>query len=289
MLSFGFKANNTGGGAPIPPVAKVPKVKGSEIYANNGKRIVVEWDTEMKGTASLKDAINIIVNGGAPIHPLAVTFNAKFMMMTGSFLQGDTVTWAYNDQHVTERLSTKVGDTEADNQTYGVDNKLVATAAFVSAEVPASSGGWHVDVTLSDDTGYASVSGEWELTVDGTKRNDIFVTGHNTTKFQLRFVAGTDQTKLIKGGQTVTVTHKVEDSGVKKFTDSAVTNNLAVTPPPPPPDDDDEPMLDLDGDGLPDEELFHIGQTTMTIDGDSLNIDIDGDGIADIVIPRRKK
>ena len=286
MLNFGFNSKSIGGGGTTPPVAGVPKVISSKIYPNNSHRILVEWDVEMKGTADVRQAISIIVNGAAPIIPNAVTFNKKFMTLSDNFLQGDVITWAYDDQNASELLSSKVGDHEADNQTYGVTNGLVATADFVSAEVPASSGGWHVDVTLSDDTGYASVSGEWELTVDGAKRNDIFVTGHNTTVFQLRFKAGTDQTKLIKGGQAVTVTHKVEDSGVKKFTDNAVTNNLAVTPPPPPPDDDDEPMLDLDGDGLPDDIIMEAGNITISQDEDSINIDLDGDGIADITIPK---
>jgi len=98
------------------------------------------------------------------------------------------------------------------------------TTAFVSAEVPVSSGGWHVDVTLSDANGYGSTSAEWELKVNGTVRNDIFVTGHSTTTFQVRFNAGT--TNLIAKGDTVLVTHKAAESGIKKFVDQAVTNNL---------------------------------------------------------------
>ena len=96
--------------------------------------------------------------------------------------------------------------------------------AFVSAEIPVSSGGWHVDVTLSDDKGYGSDTSAWELKVNGKTRTDIFVTGHDTTKFQVRFVAGT--TNLIKKSDVVLVSHKSAEGGVAKFTDQPVTNNL---------------------------------------------------------------
>jgi len=97
---------------------------------------------------------------------------------------------------------------------------------LVSAEVPYTSGGWDVMATLSDLNGYASVSAEWELKVNGTTRADVFVTGHNTTVFQIRFKAGTDQANLIKAGDTVLISHKIADSGIVKFIDQPVTNSL---------------------------------------------------------------
>jgi len=129
--------------------------------------------------------------------------------------------------------SAVILDTTTGNETLveaGNDvSKVVSipnNTTFDSAEVPVSSGGWHVDVTLSDDKGYASVSSEWELTVNGTKRNDVFVTGHDTNIFQVRFVAGTTPSHLIKKADTVLVTHKIADSGIVKFLNKPVANNL---------------------------------------------------------------
>jgi len=116
-----------GGGGVVPPVT-VPKVIGSTIYANNHGRILVEWDTEMKGTADIRFAISIIVNGGAPIVPNAVTFAGKFMTLSDHFHAGDVISWAYDDQNASELLSTKVGNIEADNQTYGVTNNIIAAS-----------------------------------------------------------------------------------------------------------------------------------------------------------------
>jgi len=262
-----------------------PKVVSSQIYANNSKRILVEWDQEMEGTPDLRFGISIVIDGGTPIIPNAVTFNAKFMTLSDNFKADQDIKWTYDNTLKDSKLTSKVGKVEAAGAAYSVVNKLVATANYASAEVPASSGGWHVDVTLSDDTGHDSVSSEWELKVDGKVRTDIFVTGKNTTVFQLRFVAGTTQDKLIKGGEVVTVSHKVADSGVLKFIDQPVTNNLAVTPPPPPPDDDDD-MLDLDGDGKPDRLIQRFGKVVLSEDDDSYNVDFNGDGIADLVIPK---
>ena len=277
MLNFGFNSKSTGGGGTTPPVAGVPKVVSSKIYPNNSHRILVEWDVEMKGTADVRQAISIIVNGAAPIIPNAVTFNKKFMTLSDNFLQGDVITWAYDDQNASELLSSKVGDHEADNQTYGVTNGLVATAAFVSANVRASSSTQQdVEVILSDDTGYASVHSEWAIKVNGTVIPAVGVSGHGNTNFFLRFAKD-----VIAVGDTVLVSHLVEDSGVKKFIDKPVDNGLADEP-----DDDDEPMLDLDGDGLPDDIIMEAGNITISQDEDSINIDLDGDGIADITIPK---
>lgn len=59
-----------------------------------------------------------------------------------------------------------------------------------------------------------------------------------------------------------------------------------TTNPPPPTNDD---VLDLDGDGKPDEVLDTALDATVTQDDDSINVDINNDGIADIVIPKKKK
>ena len=163
-------------GSITTPTVPVPKVLSSKIYANNDKRILVEWDTEMKGSADIRFAISIIVDGAQPIVPNAVTFNKKFMTLSDNFVKGQVITWAYDDQNATELLSTVVGDIEADNQTYAVENDLA--------------------------------------------------------------------------------------------------------------DEPDDGVLDLDGDGNPDDVIYDANGILITEDIDSIDIDIDGDGIADIHIPK---
>jgi len=119
-MNFGT-AKGGSGGAPVP----TPKVVSSKIYANNDGRILVEWDTDMKGTADIRFAISIVIDGAAAIVPNAVTFSDKFMTLSDTLAAGQVVTWTYDDQNATEKLSTKVGDVEADNQTYTVENLLV--------------------------------------------------------------------------------------------------------------------------------------------------------------------
>ena len=77
-------------------------------------------------------------------------------------------------------------------------------------------------VTLSDDKGYASITAEWEVKINGTVKPLVGVDGHNTKVFTLGF----NQAGVIKAGDTVTVSHLVADSGIKKFLDKPVTNSL---------------------------------------------------------------
>jgi len=106
--------------------ASIPTVKSSTIVAANTSRILVEWSEDMKGTGNIKDAINIIVDGAAAVHPASVTFTGKFMALAlpAPATAGQVITWAYDDQNPTERLDTVAGNVEADNQTYAVNNEV---------------------------------------------------------------------------------------------------------------------------------------------------------------------
>ena len=132
MLNFrlGLKLGHTGSGSGFIP-GTVPKVMSSSI-PDTGDGIQVVFDRPMTMTASLQDAISIIVNGGTPIHPDHVDITQDktaigLIVPANFFKHGDVVTWAYNDQHPTEEIKgAEVGGKEIDNQTYGVTNNVVA-------------------------------------------------------------------------------------------------------------------------------------------------------------------
>ena len=131
MYSFGYFKKDfgpmTGGGGHLPP-STPPKVMESAIFPDSEDGILILWNVPMKVTKDPQAAFNIIINGGAPIHPKEVVFNPQDRKMMGllfdtAFVQGDVVTWAYDDQHPTITLESVHG-AEADNQTYAVENKL---------------------------------------------------------------------------------------------------------------------------------------------------------------------
>jgi len=117
--------------AVINKTTATPVVKSSEIYANNNKRIVVEWDQEMIGSSDIRFSIFIAIDGGAPILPETVIFNkggGKFYMMlvmTNPLSFGQNIVWHYDDS-TNERLSTKVGNHEATDVPHVVDNQLAS-------------------------------------------------------------------------------------------------------------------------------------------------------------------
>jgi len=131
MFKFGFKGEEQGqgGGSTLPP-APAPKVIKSEIYANNNKRIVVEWETPMKNVPDLRFAISISVDGGTLILPEMVTFNKKFMMlvMTNPLVAGQVITWTY-DNSQGYRLASIDKNAQANGTIHSVDNLLVKAVA----------------------------------------------------------------------------------------------------------------------------------------------------------------
>ena len=125
FLGNGFIQTKGGGGFDI---ADVPKVLSSTISASQSDGILVRWDRDMKGTTDVRLAINVIIDGAAAIHPDDVVFNPADRKEMGlifgtDFTAGQVVTWAYDDQHATETLSS-IYNVEADNQTYAVANTV---------------------------------------------------------------------------------------------------------------------------------------------------------------------
>ncbi len=116
----------SGGHTSITPPS-VPTVSSSTVEVAAPKDVVVVWSEDMKGSASIKEAINVIIDGGSAVHPAGVTFSATTMtlVLVDAVTAGQVVTWAYDDTHPTERLETVSGNIEADNQTYAITNNVV--------------------------------------------------------------------------------------------------------------------------------------------------------------------
>jgi len=116
-------------GTPVVP-GTVPKVISSAIPAT-GDGIMVTFDRPMTMTSKLQDALSVIVNGKAPVHPDHVDISGSKKVIglrfpLNFFKAGDVVTWAYNDQHPTEEIKgAETNGKEIDNQTYGVVNNIV--------------------------------------------------------------------------------------------------------------------------------------------------------------------
>ena len=109
----------------IPPPT-IPHVGSSTVKTSADTDIVVLWSEAMKGTQDLDGAIDVIIDGAAPVNPASVSFSDLTMTLTlsTSVTAGQTITWAYDDQDPSERLDTVAGNVEADNQTYAVTNNV---------------------------------------------------------------------------------------------------------------------------------------------------------------------
>ena len=101
--------------------------------------------------------------------------------------------------------------------------EIANLTTFVSAEVLVSSGGNHINVTLSDDKGYASVSTEWYWNKNGG--TDIVATGANGGGTST-FLIGVGPNGTIVAGDVITISHPIEDSGIVRFISKPVLNSL---------------------------------------------------------------
>ena len=224
-LKFGFQ-EGVSGAIILPPV---PVVIKSRIGETGSDGILVVWDREMMTAGDITSQISVIINGGTAVHPDSIEFHPHelkkmgIIMPTG-FDYGDVVTWAYDDTGVNKLQELALPNAEADNQTYSVNNNLPDNVtAFVSGEVAVSSGGNHINVTLSDEHGYASDHLEWFWKKNGGAEQAA--TGadfHGTPNFQI----GVGPNGTIAAGDTITVSHKPAVSGIAEFIDQPVTNNL---------------------------------------------------------------
>ena len=142
MFIFKMGYGGFGGSAGIPVIpGTVPRVVRSSIPAK-GDGIGISFDRPMTHTAKLQDAMTVIVNGKAPVHPDHIDISPDktivgLMFPKHFFKHGDIVTWAYNDQHPTEELKgAEPKGVEIDNQTYAVTNNTVDhTPKIISSEI----------------------------------------------------------------------------------------------------------------------------------------------------------
>jgi len=117
-----------GGGHAALPV--VPKVNTSTIRASSPDGIYVVWDRPMHMTCDITSQITVTVDGTS--RPVArVEFDVHnpsqmAILMGTNFKHGEVVTWAYDDTGSCDLQEVAPPNTEADNQTYGVANNIVA-------------------------------------------------------------------------------------------------------------------------------------------------------------------
>ena len=123
----------------------------------------------------------------------------------------------YNyDENVNEVLLGELNEDKVAQPLLADDTKFTS-AAISSTTVIA--------VTLADAGGYGAVAAEWGIKINKAPFIDMFlidtVTGEGTTIFTF-----TAKDVLFAAGDVVVVSHLYKASGVDKFIDQPVTNNL---------------------------------------------------------------
>ena len=120
-----------------------PSPLSSEIFQSSDSTISVFWNMPMNHTGDLKDAITVVIDGGAEIFPASVTFSATnsqkmFITMDTSFVADQVVTWQYH-QGTTGIILESIYGIEADESIHPVINHLIGTLTVDSTIVTADS------------------------------------------------------------------------------------------------------------------------------------------------------
>ena len=106
----------------------VPRVMASTVEAGQADGVQVTWDREMMFTnAAVVSQFSVIV-AGTPYTPTAIHFHPQDLRSMAIELPivvvvGQVVSWSYTvGTHKIQEVASP--NTEADNQTYGVTNRL---------------------------------------------------------------------------------------------------------------------------------------------------------------------
>ena len=294
MYQYGYNPGNismNGGGGTVTPPPSVPKVADSSISLDHATGIIVTWDQPMQLSSKLQDAISVKVNGADAVVSKVMLEDAEENTMgiefTPAAADGDTVTWAYNDQHATEWLKSKQ-NIEADNQTY--------TAKVIGGAIPKIPG--VIVSRIYSNNGHRIIV-EWDRAMHGNADThlNIAVTKNGqppllpkAVMFSGTMMMITLNTPAVFGDtyewnfQSTNPGAILADVHGTMATDDVhqVTNEI-------PDSSSDEPFIDLDGDGLEDRVIYDNGEILVTVDDDSYQADLNGDGIVDVVIDKVKK
>lgn len=178
---------DSGGGLPLVPV-----VRASRITVTQPDGITVQWDRPMMMTCDAKAQITVLADGNpVVVHSIAFHPTDKSIMgiiVGGDFTAGQVVTWAYDDSGACDIQEIDPPQTEADNQTYAVNNALPApfittwrtTAADEPITFPADAetvnrydvdwgDGTPVEKDLSGIHSHVyAVPGDYDISVTGT-------------------------------------------------------------------------------------------------------------------------
>ena len=160
----------------INELKEVPIVLLSEVYANNDKRIVVEWDRAMKADADIRFDIDIVIDGAAAILAETVIFSEvsgkhyMMLVMTLPVVAGQVLTWSYDTTG--GRLSSVVGDFQAEGHVHPVDNKLAVAEPGLDLD-----GDGNPDTVIYDDNGILITEDvdSFDIDLDGDGVADISV------------------------------------------------------------------------------------------------------------------
>ncbi len=123
-FSFGYLGSGGGGMSGGGTTAPAPRVLSSKIdLSTQADGILVSWNLHMMMSCDLKNQINVIIDGGAPVHPKAIEFHPHDpsqmgLIMDVPFTPGQSVTWAYADNGPCDLHQVGEPTNEADNQTY---------------------------------------------------------------------------------------------------------------------------------------------------------------------------
>jgi len=127
MLNFGLLRGKAG--PTSYPTTGIPMVISSIIRADQPEGIRVKWDRPMMMTCDIKNQIKVI-HGAVETAPTSVIFSPDKtemgIVMALPFTVGEVVTWAYDDTGSCILQQVEVPNTEADNQTYVVENQVVS-------------------------------------------------------------------------------------------------------------------------------------------------------------------
>jgi len=264
------------GGSTTP--TGVPNVLSSVISPDKPDEIIVMFDRDMEMSCNIYQDVTVKINGGAGVNPQTTAFDVTdlkklYIVMASPFSAGDTVTWAYDDTGSCTMNQVADPKTEADNQTYDVDNQLTVTAPPPDVHISkayTTTDGAEIIFETDGDVEYTFGALEFTVKYNGVIKQYAGINLVSSTKFAIQMVDASVATDVI------TLSYSSPANNLEDFTDYPVENKVVSAAPP--------PELDLDDDGNPDTVIYDDHGILVTEDDDSYNVDINGDGVEDLHI-----
>jgi len=140
--------------------------------------------------------------------------------MDNTFAEGQTVTWAYDDQGTCVLQQTEAPNTEADNQTYTVDNTLMIMVSLRGAYTSDDG----TTIILSFEGDVHNTFGADEITAKVNDANAPYSAINIVSASMVELVMVTP----IQSGDVISVSYSAPPgaNNVEPFTDAFVTNKV---------------------------------------------------------------